>query len=111
MMPRLFGGLEQAAHVFSNSFAGLFVFWLRHEALCSVVDILMQGVVEDIEMKQESFVFNGFPVCSGLKCTCFCVQDVFKGVHENIDACVIQVISQLLCDANNAMREHAQCIV
>ena len=71
-----------------------------------MVDTFMQGVAEDVEMKQKSFVFNGVPTYSGLRCRCIVFLGVFKGTDAKIGGCVSRETLQMLCDVKPSMREH-----
>ena len=72
-----------------------------------MVDTFMQGVVEDVETKQKSFVVNGFPTYSGLKCRCLVLLRVFKGTAAKIGGCVFPEVLQMFCDVKPSMRKHA----
>ena len=67
----------------------------------------MQGVVEDVEAKQKSFVVTGFLTYSGLECRCIVLLRVFEGTDAKIGGCVFQEILQMLCDKKTSMRKHA----
>ena len=110
MPPMVVGSLEQAAHTFSNLFLGSVVFLHCLAGLCIVVDAFMQGAVEDVETKQKSFVVDGFPIYSGLKCRCLVLLRVFKGTDAKIGCCVFPEILQMLCDVKPSMRQHVSFI-
>ena len=79
MVPMVFGSLEQAAHMFSNLFSELRLFWRRHSGLCIVVSTIMQGFVEAIKTKQKSVGLNSYPAAFGLEYKCIVWQESFKG--------------------------------
>ena len=101
------GSLEQAEHTFSNLFLGSIVFGHCHAGFRIVVDTCMQGVVEDVETKQKSFVVNGFLTYSGLECRCIVLLRVFKGTDAKIAGCVSPKKLQTLCNVKPSMRKHA----
>ena len=91
MVPMMYGSLEQAAHMLSNLFPEVFVFWRRHAGRCIAVERMTQGIVEDVEAQQRSFGLNNYLTDSGFKCKYLVWQEDFKGIDAKIMVCVFPV--------------------